>query len=73
VDAIKGGDFTSLNKSAMDFSDGIVMGSESLNDELATAFEETKKLKMEFESEEVKPKLMNEFFDKVIDEEAVIQ
>lgn len=73
IDSIKSGDFTSLNKAAMKYSDGIVMGSEALNDELKQSFEECEVLKMEYESEEVQPKLMSEFFDKVIEEEAIVQ
>jgi starch synthase len=73
VNSIKGGDFTSLNKAAMQYSDGIVMGSESLGDELKKSFDESQVLKMEYESEEIQPKLMSEFFDKVIEEEAIVQ
>lgn len=73
IDSIKSGDYLSLNKAAMENADGIVMGSDSLHEELKAAFEETEKFKLEFESEEVQPKLMSEFFDKVIDEEALIQ
>lgn len=73
VDSIKAGDYTSLNKAAINFSDGVVMGSDSVNDELKKAFDDADAFKLEFESEEVQPKVMSEFFDKVIDEEALIQ
>jgi len=73
IDSIKEGDFTSLNKAAMKYSDGVVMGSETLNDELKKSFDDCSGLKMEYESEEVQPKLMSEFFDKVIEEEAIVQ
>ncbi|MEX1191101.1 MAG: glycogen/starch synthase [Brumimicrobium sp.] len=73
IDAIKEGDFTSLNKTAMKYSDGIVMGSEALDDDLKEAFDNCEGHKMEFESEEVQPKAVSEFFDKVIEEEALIQ
>lgn len=73
IDSIKTGDYLSLNKAAMEHADGVVMGSESVNDELKKLFDETEKFKFEFESEEPQPKMMSEFFDKVIDEEALIQ
>ncbi len=73
IDSIKEGDYTSLNKAAISHSDGVVMGSASVNEELKEAFEATDVLKLEFESEEIQPKMMSEFFDKVIDEEALIQ
>jgi starch synthase len=72
IDSIKEGDFTSLNKAAMQYADGIVMGSDKVNDELKKSFEESEGLKMDFESEEIQPKLMSEFFDKVIEEEAIV-
>jgi starch synthase len=73
INSIKSGDYLSLNKAAMEYADGIVMGSDSVNGELKKAFDETEKFKLEFESEEPQPKVMSEFFDKVIDEEALIQ
>ncbi|HZH86439.1 MAG TPA: glycogen/starch synthase [Brumimicrobium sp.] len=73
IDSIKSGDYLSLNKAAMEYADGVVMGSESVHDELQQAFDESEKFKLEFESEEPQPKVMSEFFDKVIDEEALIQ
>lgn len=73
IDSIKTGDYTSLNKAAIKHADGVVMGSESVNEELKKAFDEADVLKYEYESEEVQPKEMSEFFDQVIDEEALIQ
>lgn len=73
IEAIKEGDFLSLNKTAMEYADGIVAGSESIDEKLAAVFEDSDKLKLEFEEDGVQPKLMSEFFDKVIDEEAMIQ
>jgi len=73
IDSIKDGDYTSLNKAAVNFSDGVVMGSASVNDELKKAYDDSEAFKLDFESEEVQPKIMSEFFDKVIDEEALIQ
>ena len=73
IDAIKEGDYNSLSKTAIKYSDGIVMGSETLNGDLKEAFDNCDGHKMEFESEEVQPKVVSEFFDKVIEEEALIQ
>ncbi|PKR80182.1 glycogen synthase [Brumimicrobium salinarum] len=73
IDSIKSGDYLSLNKAAMEYSDGVVMGSNSVHEDLKTAFESSDKMKLDFESEEPQPKVMSEFFDKVIDEEALIQ
>ena len=73
IDAIKDGDYLSLNKTAIQYSDGVVMGSEDVNEELKNIFEETEIAKLEFDSEIVQPKVVSEFFDKVIDEEALIQ
>lgn len=73
IDAIKEGDCNSLSKTAIKYSDGVVMGSEALNDDLKEAFDNCDGHKMEFESEEVQPKVVSEFFDKVIEEEALIQ
>ncbi|MDX1652321.1 MAG: glycogen/starch synthase [Brumimicrobium sp.] len=73
IGSIKNGDFTSLNKAAIKYSDGIIMGSEVLKDELKKAFDKADGLKLEYESEEVQPKVVSEFFDKVIEEEALIQ
>lgn len=73
VQDLKTGDFVSLNKVAMDYSDGVIMGSENVEEDIKAAFDQLDKSKLEFESEEVHPKLVSEFFDKVIDEEALIQ
>jgi len=73
IDAIKEGDYNSLSKTAIKYSDGVVMGSEALNGDLKEAFDNCDGHKMEFESEEVQPKVVSEFFDKVIEEEALIQ
>lgn len=72
IENIKGGDFVSLNKTAMEYADGIIMGSESINDELKATFDESEKYKLDFD-EDLHPKTVSEFFDKIIEEEALIQ
>lgn len=72
INTVKNGDYVSLNKAAMNNSDGIIIGSENINDELKEAFNEMNKHKLENETGEVQPKLISEFFDKII-EEALIQ
>lgn len=73
VDQIKDGEFTSLNKAAMQFSDGIIVGKEGMNDELAETYDACDCHKMEYQIEETQAKIVSEFFDKVIEEEALIQ
>lgn len=73
VESIKSGDFTSLNSTAMKYSDGVVLGSEDVNASLKEAYENCSGLKMEFNPDEMQPKEMSEFFDKVIEEEAIVQ
>lgn len=73
VEAIKDGSFNSLNTTAMEYADGIVMGSEVIDETLQAAFDASEKFKIDFEDGGVQPKDLSEFFDKVIDEEAMIQ
>lgn len=73
IDNIKDGSYISLNKTAMKYSDGLVLSSEDVDDELKDEFESSDKLKMEINAEDFQPKEMSEFFDKVIDEEALVQ
>lgn len=74
IDRIKDGSYLSLNKAAMDFADGVIMGSENVHEELKEKFEEIQNYKLEANGEELQPKVISEFLDKVIeDEEALIQ
>lgn len=73
VSSIKSGDFISLNKTAMQYSDGIIVGTEDLDEELVKAYETSDCHKMEYQQDETQPKVVSEFFDKVIEEEVLIQ
>lgn len=74
IDLIKEGDCLSLNKAAMKYADGVMVGEETVNEELLAFYEDLEKHKMEVGSDEIQPKIISEFFDKVIeDEEALIQ
>lgn len=74
IDLIKDGDYLSLNKAAMKYADGVMIGEDSVNEELMKFFEDLEKHKMEVGTEDIQPKIVSEFFDKVIeDEEALIQ
>lgn len=73
IDAIKDGDFNSLNKTAMQYSDGIIVGKDEVNEELTKVYEECDCHKMEFDLDETQPKAVSEFFDKVIEEEVLIE
>ena len=73
IDAIKGGDCLSLNKTAVQYSDGLILGHEDVGEELKSVFEGADIPKLEMDSEVIQPKVVSEFFDKVIDEEALIQ
>ncbi|MBW7867196.1 MAG: glycogen/starch synthase [Brumimicrobium sp.] len=73
ISTLKSGDFFDLNRAAIEYSDGVIIGNPEVNGQLRKIFNETDKLKLDFESEEGHPKKVNEFFDRVLDEEAVIQ
>lgn len=73
IEAIKDGDFNSLNKTAMQYSDGIIVGKEEVNEELTKVYEDCDCHKMEFDLDETQPKAVSEFFDKVIEEEVLIE
>lgn len=72
VEKIKTGDFNSLNKAAIEYSDGVVLGSETLSGDLTEAFENANCHKLEYQPEEIQAKSVSEFFDKVIEEEVLI-
>lgn len=69
VDNISDGSRVSLLKEALRWSDGVVQGSETLNEDLAGALNENEdKLVMEFAEVEAQAKLMSDFYDKVEEE-----
>ncbi len=72
IEDLKNGDFESLNKVAMQYSDGLIVKDGLLNGDLADAYEKAECHKLEFDIEEHQPKVVSEFFDKVIEEEVLI-
>ena len=73
ISSLKSGDFVSLNKTAMQYSDGIIVGNEGINKELTKVYEDCDCHKMEYQIDETQPKAVSEFFDKIIEEEVLIQ
>ncbi|MGB0932676.1 MAG: glycogen/starch synthase [Lishizhenia sp.] len=69
---LKDGSFNSLNKTAMKHSDGIVLGSDLVEGELAETYNNATCHKLDFLPEEAQAKTVSEFFDKVIEEEVLI-
>jgi starch synthase len=72
IGGLKDGSCCSLHKTAMKYSDGVIMGSESINEDLLQAFNAHAGHKLDFHPEEALPKACSEFFDKVIEEEVLI-
>lgn len=73
IEAIKDGSYTNINKLAMEYADGLILGSDTIEEDLKAVFDASEKLKMEYVEGGVHPKEVSEFFDKVISEEALIQ
>jgi starch synthase len=73
IDDLKQGDFESLNKVAMQYSDGLIVKEGVLSDNLAKEYDKAECHKLKFDIEEHQPKAVSEFFDKVIEEEVLIQ
>lgn len=71
VSSLKEGDFTNLNKIAMKYSDGIIVGSNEIEENLLKEMDAFECHKLTLEGEEPQPKVVSEFFDKVIEEEVV--
>lgn len=64
--------YTNVMKTVINYSDGIAMGSESLNPQIKDLFDAAPCHKQEFVTEEFQTKIMSEFFDKVIEEEVLV-
>jgi len=59
-------DFVSLMKSAIDLSDGVIIGSEQINSEIADYLVETGKLTLPFQTEEKYIDAYNSFYEQVL-------
>lgn len=64
--------FENLTKFAMQYSDGIIKGSEGLNGEIKKYLEKTDKPVMEFADAESLVDACSEFYDKVLEEDSVL-
>ena len=73
IKELRNGDFESLNKIAMQYSDGLIVREGAINGVLNDFYENAECHKLEFDIEEHQPKVVSDFFDKVIEEEVLIQ
>lgn len=64
--------YENVTRAALKYADGLVIGSEVLDEVSLALFEEATCLKQTFISEETQTKVMSEFFDKVIEDEVLI-
>lgn len=71
VNALKSGDCSELNKTAMQFSDGVIVN-KNVNGSLEESYQVYEGHKMSFDLDETQPKLVSEFYDRVL-EEALIE
>jgi starch synthase len=69
---IKAGDHVSLLNEAVRWSDGVVVGSDELSENLASIVSDTGKQILEFSEIEAQAKLLSDFYDKVIEEEVLV-
>lgn len=73
IDTLKGNaDCNNLLKLALKFSDGYVMNSEEANEELVNFATENEVSALEFEGEENRVKAIDAFYDKIIEEQVLI-
>ena len=61
-------DFVTLNKAAIDVSDGVIQGSESIDDKLTAAIKDSGNPFLEYYPEESCVKPVDEFYDQIIEE-----
>ena len=59
-------DYESVSKMAIDFSDGIIIGSKEINKELEDYIKSSKKPVLGYQDEEVYIDAYNEFYDKIL-------
>ena len=68
IELLKDVDFVALNKMAINVSDGVVQGSETIQDELMTEIQTAGTPFLEYYSEESCVKPIDEFYDQIIEE-----
>lgn len=68
IESLKDVDFVALNKMAINVSDGVVQGSESIHDDLTAEIKSSGTPFLEYYSEESCVKPVDEFYDQIIEE-----
>ena len=68
IETLKDVDFVALNKMAINVSDGVVQGSESIDDDLIAEIQTSGTPFLEYYSEESCVKPVDEFYDQIIEE-----
>lgn len=72
VEFLKDPNFVNLNKTAFQYSDGIIQGSENLDEDLVKTMEESKKPTLGYQDPEAYVKAYEEFYDTVLEENSVL-
>lgn len=72
IEDIKSGDYESLMKTSIKWSDGVVISTENLNDELTKAISDSNVEVIGYDEEEKQIKSFSEFYDKLIESEVLI-
>jgi starch synthase len=67
LESLKNADYLSLNKLAIDHSDAIILGSETINPELLDYAKASKKPILEYQDEENYVQKYSEFYDKILE------
>ncbi len=62
----KDGSFNAVNKLAIDFSDGVIVGSTNINEDLIEYAKKTKKMILPYQEPENYVNSYNEFYDKIV-------
>ena len=68
IASLKDVDFVTLNKMAINVSDGVIQGSETINEELSAEIKSSGTPSLEYYSEETCVKPIDEFYDQIIGE-----
>ena len=72
IEKLKDPTYVNLSKTAMDYSDGIIFGSENINPELEKYARESGKPVLEYQKPENYVAAYNEFYDEIIVQETVL-
>jgi starch synthase len=64
--------YYSIVENLIKYADGVIMGSENVNDQIRNIFDSATCLKQDFVPEESQSKIISDFFDRVIEEEILV-